>query len=76
MVIEVDALRGVAPGVAGLNVTTTTQGRGVEGAELRSRDARGTWVVVRGAGAWEIASMRGIPTEQDQILRASNRGRD
>lgn len=76
VVIEVNALRLVSPGVAVLNVTTTTQGRGAEGEELRSRDARGTWVVVRETDTWEIAAMRGMPTEQDQILRASSRGGD
>lgn len=73
--IEVQTLRLIAADVAVLNVTTTTQGRGAEGGELRSRDARGTWVVVRENGRWTIAAMRGMPTEQDQIIRASGRAR-
>jgi uncharacterized protein (TIGR02246 family) len=73
VVIEVHALRSLAPDVALVNVTTTTQGRSADGEGLRSRDARGTWVVVRDNGEWEIAAMRGMPTEQDQILRGSSR---
>ena len=73
VVIEVHALRLIAPDVAVLNVTTTTQGRSAQGEELRSRDARGTWVVVREGGTWRIAAMRGMPTEKDEIIRASTR---
>ena len=76
MVIEVQAARLIAPDVAVLNVTTTTQGRSAQGEELRSRDARGTWVVVREGGTWRIAAMRGMPTEKDEIIRASTRTRD
>ena len=76
VVIEVHAVRLIAPDVAVLNVTTTTQGRSAQGEELRARNARGTWVVVREDGAWGIAAMRGMPTEQDRIIRASNRARN
>jgi uncharacterized protein (TIGR02246 family) len=72
VVIEVHALRLIAPDVAVVNVTTTTEGRSTQGEDLRSRDARGTWVVVREDGEWRIAAMRGMPTEQDQIIRASS----
>ena len=74
--IEVHAVRLIAPDVAVLNVTTTTQGRGAQGEELRSRSARGTWVVVGKDGTWGIAAMRGMPTERDQIIRAANRVRN
>lgn len=74
--IELHALRLIAPDVAVLNVTTTTQGRSAQGEELRSRYARGTWVVVHQDDAWMIAAMRGMPTEQDQIIRAPSPGRE
>jgi uncharacterized protein (TIGR02246 family) len=71
--IEVHAVRPIAPDVAVMNVTTTTLGRSAQGEELTSRNARGTWVVVRRGDAWGIAAMRGMPTQRDQIIRAANR---
>jgi uncharacterized protein (TIGR02246 family) len=70
--IEVQAVRLIAPDVAVVNVATTTQGQSAQGEELRSREARGTWVVVRKGASWRISAMRGMPTEQDQIIRASS----
>jgi len=66
--IAINSLRLVAPDVVVLNVTTTTGGRG-RGARLQPRRARGTWVVVRQAGAWHISAMRGMPTPEDEIVR-------
>ena len=74
--IEVRALRLIVPDVAVLNVTTTTHGRTAQGEELRPRDARGTWVVAREGGVWMIAAMRGMPTEQDEVIRASGGSRN
>jgi len=71
--IVTHAVRLISPEVAVLNVTTTTEGLDARGEELSSRDARGTWVVVREGGTWRIAAMRGMPTERDQIIRASSR---
>lgn len=71
LVIEIRVERFVAPGVAVVDVATTTGGRSAEDEDLRARRARGTWVVVRKNGAWHIAAMRGMPTEQDQIIRRS-----
>ena len=66
--IAIRSLRLVAPDVAVLNVTTTTGGRSRSG-DLQPRRARGTWVVVHQAGKWHISAMRGMPTEQDEIVR-------
>jgi len=52
-----------------INVRTTTSGTTAQGAELHARIARGTWVVVHREGKWSIAAMRGMPTEQDSIIR-------
>jgi len=71
--IDVQALRLITPDVAVLNVTTTTGGRSAQGEELPSRKARGTWVVVLERGTWRIAAMRGMPTEQDRIIRGAGR---
>lgn len=76
VVIDVHEVRLIAPDVAVVNVTTKTGGRSTQGGDLRSRDARGTWVVVREEGGWAIAAMRGMPTEEDQIIRASSRVRN
>lgn len=69
--IVIQALRLIAPDVAVLNVTTTTGGPNAQGNQLRSRRARGTWVVVRQSDRWRISAMRGMPTEQDQIIRGA-----
>jgi uncharacterized protein (TIGR02246 family) len=71
--IDLHAVRLITPDVAVLNVTTTTGGRSGQGKELQSRRARGTWVVVHQAGGWHISAMRGMPTEQDKIIRESAR---
>lgn len=69
LTIEVKATRTIAPGVVLLNVRTITGGRTAAGAELPARKARGTWVLVRRGGKWLISAMRGMPTEQDRIIR-------
>lgn len=72
--IDVHAVRLITPDVAVLNVATTTGGRNAQGETLKSRKARGTWVVIRQGGTWRISAMRGMPTEQDQIIRAPGQG--
>ncbi len=71
--IDVHAVRLVAPDVAVLDVATTTGGRNARGEALPSRKARGTWVMVRRGGTWRISAMRGMPTEQDRIIRGPGR---
>jgi uncharacterized protein (TIGR02246 family) len=66
--IAIHSIRLVTPDVAVLNVTTTTGGSNGIG-DLQARRARGTWVVVHQAGKWHISAMRGMPTEQDEIVR-------
>jgi len=67
--IVIHAVRLIAPDIGVLNVTTTTGGRNAQGEELPERKARGTWVVVHERDTWRISAMRGMPTEQDQIIR-------
>lgn len=69
--IAIHRLRVIRPGVALLNVATTTGGRTGQGEPLRSREARGIWIVLREGDAWRISAMRGMPTEQDQIIRSA-----
>jgi len=61
----IESLRLITADVALLNVASTTAGRGVAGQGLSTRLARGTWVMVRRAGVWWIASLRGLPAEGD-----------
>jgi uncharacterized protein (TIGR02246 family) len=68
--IELLSTRSITTDVALINVRTTTGGRTDEGIELLPRKARGTWVLVRQNGQWHISSMRGMPTQQDRIVRS------
>jgi len=70
LTIEMLSTREVTGDVAMLNVRTTTDGRTMQGTDLIARRARGTWVLVRQGGDWLIAAMRGMPTEQDRIVRS------
>lgn len=69
LTIEVLSIRSIAADVALLNVRTTTGGQTAQGVELVARRARGTWVLVRHDDEWLISAMRGMPTEQDRIIR-------
>jgi uncharacterized protein (TIGR02246 family) len=71
--IDIHRMRLITPAVAVLNVATTTGGRNAQGETLKSRKARGTWVVVRKGDTWRISAMRGMPTEQDRIIRGPGR---
>lgn len=71
--IEILSIRGITADVALLNVRTTTGGKTDLG-ELPARRARGTWVMVRRDGEWLVAAMRGMPTEQDRLIRSSGAG--
>ena len=70
LTITVNSLRIIAPDVALVNVATTTGGQNTRGEKLKSKKARGTWVLLRKDGDWLITAMRGMPTEEDQIIRA------
>ncbi len=70
LTIELLSTRSITTDVALINVRTTTGGRTVQGVELPPRKFRGTWVLVHQDGQWRISSMRGMPTQQDQIVRS------
>jgi len=70
LTIAVLSTRGITVDVTVLNVRTTTGGRESRGSDLIARRARGTWVLVRQGDDWLIAAMRGMPTEQDRIVRS------
>lgn len=67
--ISIDSIRILSPGVALLNVRTTTGGTHSETKEdLESRHARGTWVVTRVDGDWKIAALRAhSPVGQERL---------
>jgi len=67
--IDVNSLRIIAVDVALINVSTTTGGKDSQDKELIIRKARGTWVMLKKNGVWFITAMRGMPTEEDQIIR-------
>jgi uncharacterized protein (TIGR02246 family) len=57
---SVESMRVIAPGVAILNLNSTTKGQSVETGEiLETRRARGTWVVLRQGNRWRISALRG-----------------
>ncbi len=65
--IRLTSARHLTPLVAVVNVETTTGG-----GTLPARDTRGTWLLRQQDGQWQIAAMRGLPTESDQVkLKAS-----
>jgi len=66
--LDVSPVRFIADGVATITVVTTTGGRDAQGQELVARRFRGTWLWRRQDGEWLIAAMRGVPTEQDEVV--------
>ena len=69
LMIDVISLRIIAPDVALINVGTTTGGKDNQGKDLIARKARGTWVLLKQNDNWFIVAMRGMPTEEDKIIR-------
>ena len=57
--ISIESMRLLRPDVALLNVDTITGGTHSETNEpLEPRQARGTWLVIRNDGEWEITALR------------------
>lgn len=73
LTLDVSPVRFLVADVALINVVTTTGGRTAQGLQLPPRRFRGTWVLVRQDGNWFISAMRGMPTERDRIIRASDK---
>jgi uncharacterized protein (TIGR02246 family) len=73
---DVTSMKMLAPGVAVLDVASTTAGlRG--GRDLVTRRARGTWLLKKDTGNWQIWAMRGFPVEPDSVeLNASREAVD
>lgn len=69
LTIDINSLRIMTDDIAIINIITTTGGKDKQGNVLLKRKARGTWVMYRQNGDWLIAAMRGMPTEEDQIIR-------
>jgi uncharacterized protein (TIGR02246 family) len=69
LTIDVQETNSMARDFVLLNVRTTTGGRTTQGTELPARRARGTWLLVRQGSDRLISAMRGMPTEQDRIVR-------
>lgn len=69
----VTSLRHITDDVCLINLASTTGGRDDHGQELLARQARGTLVLVRRKGEWFISAMRGMPTERDRVIRASDK---
>lgn len=72
LTIDLNSLRIITSDVAVINIGTTTGGKDNQGKDLINRKARGTWVMHYQNGNWLIAAMRGMPTEEDQIIRNSS----
>lgn len=70
LTIDINSFRIIATGVTLINIGTTTGGKDNDGNEFLARKARGTWVLLNQNGNWLISAMRGMPTEEDQIIRS------
>ena len=68
----IDSVRFITMDVALINVDYTSNGRNAQSQQLPARKARGTWVVVRKGDEWLISALRGMPTEDDRIIRGSS----
>ena len=64
----VNSFRKITKDVAVINLGSVTGGWDSLGAELKSRKARGTWVVHQLDGKWLITSVCMMPTESDSIV--------
>jgi len=64
----VNSLRTITDDVALINLLSVTGGQDSLGAELRTRKARGTWVVHRLKDEWLIASIFMLPAETDSVV--------
>ena len=64
----INSLRKITDDVGLINLLSVTGGRDSLGAELRTRKARGTWVVHRLSGEWLISSLFMMPAETDSIF--------
>lgn len=69
----INSVRLITTDVALINVDYTSDGRNAQSQEMPTRKARGTWVVVRKGGDWLISALRGMPTEDDSIIRGGGR---
>jgi uncharacterized protein (TIGR02246 family) len=68
----VNSFRKITADVALVNLGSVTGGRDTSGRELRTRKARGTWVMHHLNGSWLITSLFMMPAETDSvILKAS-----
>jgi len=61
----VTSIRLLTPDVALVNVDSSTGRQAAGGADLPTRLARGTWVMVHRDGEWLIAALRGLPAQGD-----------
>ncbi len=62
-----NSIRFLASDVALVNIETKTGGQDSLGNKLRTRRARGTWLLHRQNGSWLISAMRAMPKERDSI---------
>jgi len=72
-IMIVDEIRMIAPDVALINLTATGAVEDDIGTESPVRYTRAAWVVMRKAGEWRIAALRVLPSEDDRIIRESDR---
>lgn len=70
----IDEIRMIAPDVALLNLTATGAFPQQAGDQLVPvRYTRATWVLLQEAGAWRIAQLLVLPSEDDRIIRSGGR---
>jgi uncharacterized protein (TIGR02246 family) len=71
----IDEMRTIAPDVILLNITATGDPDSSADARPPVRYARATWIVTRAAGAWRIAALWLLPSEDDVIIRSGGGAR-
>jgi uncharacterized protein (TIGR02246 family) len=64
----VNSVRKITSDIALINLLSVTAGQDTSGKELRTRKARGTWVVHRVNGEWLIASVFMMPAVTDSVV--------
>ena len=65
---NLNSVRFLATDVALADVKVTTGGLDSLGVELQTRNARGTWLLLRQNGNWLISAIRGMPTDKDSVI--------
>lgn len=65
---NLNSVRFLADDVALVNIETITGGKDSLGVKLKTREARGSWLLNRKNENWLISAICGMPTEKDSVV--------